>query len=1099
MFWFFIAVTLPLFVTSSIIYFQRVNSIKEEAYTKLVSIRDLKVREMNRWLEERVGDIRVTVENNQMRNLEELLNKQRLTHKDSTTFKLIRENMSQYQEHYTDYNEIFIINPTTGSVLLSTDMNEEGKDKSEHPYFNVPMETRKMFIQDVYDSKSTGKLQMSVSAPILCQAHDEEHIVGIVVMRIDLQASLFDLLLERGGMGKTGETLIVNKDLFALNELRWKNNAPLKLKINAEPAVRASRGETGIVETVDYRSEKVLAAYTHIPSMSWGFVAKQDFSEVYAPIKGLLRGLSWIFGISLILAYMIARVISINIAKPIQTMAAVSTRIAEGNTSSRNESIGNDELGLLAQSINIMADTMESRLRIQERSSELVSTMVATTEISEVGHGLLNKLIELTDSQMGAVYLLNSGKDKFEHFASIGINPEQAMIFDAGQLEGEFGKVLATREITHLRNIPGETSFTFKTVVGIALPKEIITIPLMIDDEVTIVISIGSLSEYSEESLDILNLTWISMSSAFSSLLANEKVIKLAEELYGKNEELQAQTDELNSQREELEQQNTELEIQQKMVEDASRMKSEFLSNMSHELRTPLNSVLSLSSVLLKQSKDKLTDEELNYLEIIKRNGVQLLALINDILDLAKIEAGHIEIKTSLFSLKTTIDNTVDGLEIIASQKGLEIVKEIQDNLPGIKSDEGKIHQILLNIFANAVKFTEQGSIKVSADFDENNISIRIADTGIGIPEDQLSRIFEEFIQVDGTTSRSYEGTGLGLAIAYKTVKLLGGDISVESVAGEGSIFTVTLPRAWQGVKESMGTQLLTPTTGLKTTAPPQNDKRVRILIVEDNEAAIIQVKSVLETEGYIVDVAPGGQEALDYIIETIPDGIILDLMMPDIDGFQVLEQLRSTKVTANIPVLVLTAKDLTKKDLDSLSANNIQQLIQKGDVDTNNLLLKVRLMLGSIPKPEKIVAEKSKKEVKQNPGRTVRKPKSKVGGKKTVLIVEDNPDNMTSIKAILGERFNILEAIDGEKGLQIATTEKPDLILLDIALPKMDGYEVAAKLKENKDTENIPIIAVTASAMMGDREKIIETGFDEYISKPIDPNKLFEKLNKWL
>jgi len=304
-----------------------------------------------------------------------------------------------------------------------------------------------------------------------------------------------------------------------------------------------------------------------------------------------------------------------------------------------------------------------------------------------------------------------------------------------------------------------------------------------------------------------------------------------------------------------------------------------------------------------------------------------------------------------------------------------------------------------------------------------------------------------------------------------------------------------------------------------KTAAPP------RILLVEDNEAAIIQVKAVLEAAGYVADVARGGQEAFDYVSHTIPDGIVLDLMMPGIDGFEVLEKIRGTQSTTKIPVLILTAKDLTPDDFKRLSANNIQQLVQKGDVDRESLLSKIGAMLGPHSgRPARIYdSAGSRTELSSSakerygddeshsinhrkgtgPSPDVIKPAIKHiernAGPPAILIVEDNADNMITIKAVLQNRYRILEATDGEEGLRIAAEAKPDLILLDMALPKMDGYTVARHIKANMELSRIPVVAMTARVMKGDREKILAAGCDDYIAKPIDAEDCRNKIGEWL
>ncbi|MFK5952882.1 MAG: response regulator, partial [Desulfobacterium sp.] len=816
---------------------------------------------------------------------------------------------------------------------------------------------------------------------------------------------------------------------------------------------------------------------------------------------------------------------------------------------------------------------------------------------------------------------------------------------------------------------------------------------------------------------------------------------------------------------EELQEQNLELGAQRVQVEEANRLKSEFLSNMSHELRTPLNSVMALSRVLVMQAREKLSDEEINYLEIIERNGKNLLALINDILDLSKIEAGRMEVSPKPFQISSTIDTIMERLTPLAREKGIELHMTLPDALPQVNSDENRVHQILQNLISNAVKFTQQGKVSISMEQAGQTIHLMVSDTGIGISKNHLPHIFEEFRQVDGTSSRSYEGTGLGLAIASKAAEMLGGNIDVRSTLGQGSTFTLTLPLVYrestpaplpeplaiQPLAETQPTRktilvvddepksltmisnylsregynIITATSGqealqlaqshrpfaitldvimpemdgfevlqhlkqttetkdipvimvsmsndratgmalgavgyiskpvnrdlliaeinslcgpwahsilivedneielkemarkieqegmqaiqaqngkicmeilqrhkpdalvldlimpemngfevlekirsnpdtrnlpvivvtakslsmeekqilsgkaslileksemtstallnlikkiLTTIESPGNtlktvENRNRLLLVEDNDAAIIQVEMFLKGQGYIVDVARGGQEALDYMLKTIPDGIIMDLMMPEIDGFQVLEKMRGTQATANTPVLILTARDLTPEDLSNLSANNVQQLVQKGDIDPQGLLSKIQTMLGKSPVMDN---QSSKAHTQPSPPKSAPRDlestphedepqhngadpapgKENTIQRSSVLIVEDNPDNMITLKAILQNQYTLLQAIDGKKGLQMALTTQPDLILLDMSLPEMDGFSVVKRIKEDPEAAHIPVIALTAHAMKGDREKTILAGCDDYLSKPIDPEKIMILINKWL
>ena len=1108
-FWFMMVALLPLIAVHGVIYMQQAVTIKAIESGKLIAVRDYKAREINAWLDDRIANVKIMADDCSIKDLKNVFEKQEWR---QDNIDKIRDRLNYYVRNYKNFSEIFIVNPASGKIEISTNKLYEKTDCSKNPYFTEPMRTGEIYIKDVYYSKNLNEPAMTFSIPVRCLAHENDHITAILVVRINLKQSLFDILLDNISMGDTGETLIVNKNAIAINQLRWnKNTPPLTLKIEAKPAIKASQGNTGIIEALDYKGVKVLAAYCPVARTGWGFVAKQDLEEIYAPVKSIFWNLLISLLTSTFIVYVIAFFTAKNITGPVLAMTKVAKKLQGGDSSARNSVLRWDEVGYLAAAFNRMADSMMSQTDIKQAGADITETMMAAVELKNFAMELIKQLIKTTGSNLGAFYLATEDETGFEHYTSIGLDFKLLTPFNAAKLEGEFGKVLATRKISRISNITDDTVFTFKTFAGTALPREIITIPLIVNEKIKGIVSLASLSEYSKESIEILNRTWTVMNTAFSNLLANEETKRLAgeldvqnQELQAQAEELQSQTEELRAQSEELQAQNEELEVQRKEVEEANRLKSEFLSNMSHELRTPLNSVLALSRVLITQTQQKLSAKEVNYLEIIERNGRELLALINDILDLAKIEAGWVDVRIKNFLPGPSIEIVIENFKQIAHEKGIGLGQNIPDNLPQIESDEAKVHQVLQNIIGNGVKFTKKGSVTVSAYNDAQNVYIKVTDTGIGIPEEHLPYIFDEFRQVDGTSARSYKGTGLGLAIASKTAKLLGGAVAVESVLGKGSTFTVQLPIEWRGTALVRGQVSVTPPpdsteTEKETILIVDDDPNVagmisewkkgkKILLVEDNEITIIQVKRLLEAEGYKVDVARGGKEALNRLKHKIPDGIILDLMMPKVDGFKVLEKIRGAEATASIPVLVLTAKDLTPDDFIKLSVNNVDYLIHKGDVDQSSLLLKTKLMLGEkLRAIAGVFAEKRK--ITPEIAKTM----------PTILVVEDNPDNMITIKALLKDRYKILEATDGEQGLKAALTELPDLVLLDIALPKMDGIEVVGKIRDDKAAGSIPVIALTARAMKGDRKRIIEAGCDDYISKPIDAETILSKIKKWL
>jgi CheY-like chemotaxis protein/HAMP domain-containing protein len=1078
---------------------------------------------------------------------------------------------------------------------------------------------------------------------------------------------------------------------------------------------------------------------------------EQFYTDAQKKKDGLMMRLAMVFGAIVLLTMGVGYFLLKNIKNPLKELTAAAEQFRAGKLDARSGYASANEFGTLAAAFNALAEMVRTEWQCKESAARIATVMLQEEDIRAFCQALLKELLIETGSQIGAVYLLNEQKTDFEHFESIGLTGGGRASFSATLREGEFGTALATGQIQRLTDIPDDARFTFATMGGDFQPREIITIPVSGDEGIAAVISLAGVRSYPVSAVRLVNEIWNVLTARWNGVLAFRKIVVLTEQLQQQNQELQAQQEELESQTEELRGQNVELEQQRLAVEEASRLKSQFLSNMSHELRTPLNSVMALSRVLMMQARTRLSDEEVTYLGIIERNGKKLLALINDILDLSKIEAGRMDLNPKQFSLRLALENIIESIGPLAGEKHIEIDQHIPADLPPIESDEIRVSQILQNLLANAVKFTDTGRVTVSVEIAKDKVAVRVTDTGIGITEKYLPYIFDEFRQVDGTSARRYEGTGLGLAIARKAARMLGGDIAVTSTLGKGSTFTLTLPVAWQGtaaVYEPIisrqphgvrparktilvvddepemaamisryllqeGYNTLTATSGaealklaarerpfaitldiimpdmdgwevlqglkrnpetkeipviivsisedratgfalgaigyvtkpvsktlliseiqkigkpgtnsimivddndldrqqisriieeeglrpvvaedgaiclelIKKQVPdilvldlmmPEPDgfavlerirgnpetrdlpvivvtakdlteedrnklrgnvaavlektaaksetllaeiKRIlrdleglpkhpeaeksatppRILLVEDNEAAIIQIKAVLEAAGYVAAVARGGQEAFDYVSHTIPDGIVLDLMMPGIDGFEVLEKIRSTGATAKIPVLILTAKDLTPEDFKRLSANNIQQLVQKGDVDRENLLFKISSMLGTHSGLQARLYEgDTRKETDATPNvitPTIKHIERHVGTP-AILIVEDNPDNMTTIKAVLENRYRILEATDGEEGLRMAEEARPDLIILDMALPKMDGYTVVRHIKTNMELRQIPVIAMTARVMKGDREKILAAGCDDYIAKPIDPEDFLKKIEERL
>ncbi|MBL0224509.1 MAG: response regulator [Geobacteraceae bacterium] len=866
--------------------------------------------------------------------------------------------------------------------------------------------------------------------------------------------------------------------------INWKTEREVNIKRALSGEVEQVKESVLPTGTVGGYRDKLLEKIQKIDSF-----ADKKAADLYATSNGLERSLKrqliLLVVIILIASLTINYILLRNIRTPLKDLTTAARRFQEGDLEARSSYESKNEFGSLSASFNSLADTVQANTVLSEQAAGLAQVMLSEDDATLFFQSTLAALAGRTGSQTAAVYLLSHDKKTYDHFASIGLGDSARPSFAADSFEGEFGAALASRTTQHLAHIPEDTRFLFHTAGGTFIPREIITIPIENNDVVAF-ISLATVGVYSRSALRLIDTIHATLNSRIEGILAYRTIKEFSEQMEGQNRELEAQKVELTSQSRELTAQNSELEVQKKQLDEASRLKTNFLSNMSHELRTPLNSVIALSGVLGRRLAGTIPAEEYSYLDVIERNGKLLLLLINDILDIARIEAGREEVEITDFNINGLIDDVAGMIRPQADQKNVELLQSDSETALTVTSDAGKCRHILQNLISNAVKFTETGRVTVTARQDDSTVEITVTDTGIGIDAVHLPHIFDEFRQGDGSTSRRFGGTGLGLAIARKYALLLGGTISVTSAPGAGAVFTLSLPLRYAVENRVSGADSPDRYTRSIPPLPQRTDAATSVktvLLVEDSEPAVIQLKDMLEEDGYRILIARDGGEALGIIADTVPDAMILDLMMPGIDGFEVLRVVREAERTAHIPVLILTARQISKDELSFLTRNNIHQLIQKGDVNRGELQQAVASMVFPETDP---------------PARPQRERRP-IAGKPLLLVVEDNPDNMITVKALLADDFTVIGATDGPAGVALAKERRPHLILMDIALPGMDGIEAFKIIRSDPHLQHIPVIALTASAMVSDRETVLAHGFDAYIAKPIDEKQFFKTIHEAL
>ncbi|MDX8435564.1 response regulator [Mesorhizobium abyssinicae] len=543
-------------------------------------------------------------------------------------------------------------------------------------------------------------------------------------------------------------------------------------------------------------------------------------------------------------------------------------------------------------------------------------------------------------------------------------------------------------------------------------------------------------------------------------------------------------------------------------AEAADRAKSEFLANMSHEIRTPMNGVLGMAELL---AKTELTTRQKTFTDVIVKSGNALLTIINDILDFSKINAGQMMLDPAPFRLAEAVEDVATLVSARVAEKNIELIVRVDPRLPSfVVGDAGRFRQIVTNLVGNAVKFTEKGHVLVDVGGEVTDgvvqLKVRVEDTGIGIPAEKLQNVFEKFAQVDGSSTRRHEGTGLGLAIAARLVDLMGGKIGVESEIGRGSVFwfAVPLPAHSQDSRDEI---------------VPVDVTGARVLVIDDNPVNREILLEQLRSWSFDCAAAESGAVGLAFLdrasqLGAAVDCIILDYQMPGMNGADVAKAIAADSRMSAIPVVILTSVDqvdfgkmvidfgiaahLTKPARSAVLLGTVISVIQKARSQVGKArFVREAVAPQAAPAPAFTVIRGP-----AMPAPAAPEPAAAANGPIDILIAEDNDVNQLVFGQILnGLGLSYRIAGNGRTAVEMYKALRPRLILMDVSMPEMNGYEATGAIRqiERQSGNHTPIIGVTAHALKGDREKCIEAGMDDYLPKPISPDRLGSKIGTWL
>ena len=1053
-------------------------------------------------------------------------------------------------------------------------------------------------------------------------------------------------------------------------------------------------------------NQEVLGIYypVSVGGTPMAMISEVTHEDAFVSIYEFRHRLLWVSGIIFLAVIVLAIFITRKLVKPIRTITSWVKRVSSGDYVQGTILSGNTEISDLSRNFTDMTERLrnisnenEQRSWMQEGLAGLNNSLRGDLGMSDLCRNIVTYLCRYLGFQTGAMYVL--GEDQTLHLMGSYAwcsRKQHANKFSIG--EGLVGQAALEKTTIEIVDIPADY-LVIESGLGSTVPYSILIIPLVYENELKGVFEFALLRSVTDKQSEFMSQSIENVAIAINSAqyrtrvnqlldkttkqseilkeqqeelkAVNEELEKRASILEESEEELKAQSEELQKsnaeleekgeqllqQKEQIEHKNRDIELSKKAIEEkakeleqSSKYKSEFLANMSHELRTPLNSLLLLSQMLADNDEGNLTEDQIESAKVIYNGGKELLELINDILDLSKVEAGKMSINLEYVDVLELCNGINKLFRPLADNKGLDFNVSVQKGTTKvILSDSQRLLQVIKNFLSNAFKFTESGGVYVNifstvrkGRYGENSyVGFSIRDTGIGIPDEKQAAIFEAFQQADGSTSRKYGGTGLGLAISKEFTSLLGGFIELESVENEGTTFSVLLPdnpvsslsnekiyadsHHPEVVEDESGDSGIdvnvseaTEQTASEVKVAPEvldipeiNPDQASLLLIEDDPNFTEILGRIAEKHNFQYLHSDTGKKGLQLATLVKPDAIILDLGLPDMDGQDVLTELKARSETKDIPVHIVTGRDpdsikseeavgylikpvsmadldrvfvtlesainsdirrvlvldsddearqhvcniLTKKGIDvgeACTANDAEvmlmetqwqclvmdcdlgdtsgieflnkaqsqlgekmpfviihtasdmteeeygelqkytsTMVMKGDMASDRVMDEVSLFLHSVQKPASI---------EDKPAKEVPTSEKSLADHKLLLVDDDLRNTFALSKALQGMGMEIVMADNGKVALEkLESEEGIELVLMDIMMPIMDGYEATREIRKNKAYDDIPVIALTAKAMVEDRAKCIDAGANDYMTKPVDMNKLVAMLKVWL
>lgn len=799
--WFIAVSLIPLLFVSIIIYSQRVKQIRESAFEKLEAIRDLKEYSLNIWYNHLNSDLHNL---STINSLKKLCDNTTLHFTEDNTSELIFERFNSFKKEFPNYSNLYVIDAKTSEVIVSTNINSIGTKVDKFPEYNAIMNASGNYNSNIYFSALENKNVMTFSFPLICKGDVDEHLIGYLIGNIDPHIELYPLLLSREGLGETGETLIVNQNVIALNELRWYEDAPLKLQITAKPAVLAAAGSTGTILSRDYRNERILAAYTYLPEQKWGFVCKQDLGEVKESVTDMLYQMILIFigiaGAAILGSVWLGRSYSGSII----AMDKVIASIRKGKYSDRVHLKTTDEFSTLGQAINDLARSTEERAFLRNNLAKIAETILDQTTIQDFAKSVVDQFTAICDAQVANFMILDENNESFETIYTIGKGKENFDKVSVAHPKKAFITVINEKKAKNVTQIPKQCMYQINEPTNKFFPKRLYLIPIISESNVVAIIGLAKSKVFPSRVIRVLQVSESLLNSGYTSLMARERSRIFSEQLYRINQQLEERAEEIRKRAEEIDRQrlvledttkklqnkNEELEIQKKVIERANKDLESFSYSVSHDLRAPLRAIQGFSDILIEEYSDKLDSEGIRIAKVIHANTEKMNALIKDLLELSRV--GRKARNVTDVNMKEMANSMYH--EVI-DKKTMKKIDIRIGNIPNIKGDTNLLRSVWGNLIGNAVKFSstrDKIKINISSEKKDGMIIYSVKDNGVGFDKEYQDKLFGVFQRLH--TDEEFEGTGVGLAIVKQIVNKHNGEIWAKSTLDKGSTFYFSLP-----------------------------------------------------------------------------------------------------------------------------------------------------------------------------------------------------------------------------------------------------------------------------------------------------------------